>query len=82
MPEDKSAKLPNTAEQIRNKGSLNIVYFGDSICGGANASSYRNVYPYAEWWNEQISSELSKGFGVNVKTTISSVGGSNAYDIV
>lgn len=82
VPEDKSAKLPNTAEQIRNKGSLNIVYFGDSICGGANASSYRNVYPYAEWWNEQISSELSKGFGVNVKTTISSVGGSTASDMV
>ena len=82
VPADKSSKLPITADRIKNKGELNIVYFGDSICGGANASSYRNVYPYAEWWNQQISSELTKNFGVNVNTTISAVGGSTASDMV
>ncbi len=82
VPQSKTDKLPRTATAIRNKSSLNIVYFGDSICGGANASSYRHVYPYAEWWNKQITSKLSKDFGCNVTATYSSVGGSTASQMV
>ena len=76
VPENKSDQLPITAEKIRNGGSINIVYFGDSICAGANSSGYRNVYPYAEYWNQQISSKLSKDYNMTVNTTISAVGGS------
>ena len=82
VPENKSDQLPITAEKIRNGGSINIVYFGDSICGGANSSGYRNVYPYAEYWNQQISSKLSKDYNMTVNTTISAVGGSTSADMV
>lgn len=82
VPESKTDKLPRTAAAIENKDKLNIVYFGDSICGGANSSSYRNVYPYAEWWNEQITSKLTKDYGCKVNATYSSVGGSTATGMV
>lgn len=82
VPTSKAEKLPRTANKISNKDSINIVYFGDSICGGANASSYRNVYPYAEWWNQQISSKLQKDYGCKVNATYASVGGSTASDMV
>lgn len=78
VPAQSSSLLPRTANAITNQGSLNIVYYGDSLCGGARASSYQNLYPYAEYWNQQISSKLSQDYGVNVNSTISAVGGSDA----
>lgn len=81
-PEKQADKLPNTAETIANGGSMNVVFFGDSICGGANSSSYRDVYPYAEWWNQMIVSKLEKDYGCNVREQISCVGGSTASGMV
>ncbi len=78
VPAQHSDLLPRTAAKIQNKGSLNVVYYGDSLCGGARASAYENIYPYAEWWNQQITTALKKGCGVNVNATYSSVGGSTA----
>ena len=81
-PEKQADKLPNTAAAIANGGSMNVVFFGDSICGGANSSSYIDVYPYAEWWNQMIVSKLEKDYGCNVREQISSVGGSTASGMV
>ena len=81
-PEKQADKLPGTAETIANGGSMNVVFFGDSICGGANSSSYRDVYPYAEWWNQMIVSKLEKDYGCNVREQISCVGGSTASGMV
>lgn len=78
VPAQHADALPRTAAAIKNKSSLNIVYYGDSLCGGARSSSYQNLYPYAEWWNQQITTTLKNSFGVNVRATYSSVGGSTA----
>lgn len=82
VPEDRSDEIPLTASRIENKTSLNVVFYGDSICGGANSSSYRDVYPYAEYWNEMIVSKLRNDYGMRVNATYSSVGGSTASDMV
>ena len=78
VPAQNSSALPLTEAAIKNSGTLNIVYYGDSICGGARASGYENIYPYAEWWNQQITTRLREGYGVTVSPTYSSVGGSTA----
>ncbi len=79
VPDNKSDILPRTAEAITNRSSMNVVFFGDSICGGANASSYRNVYPYAEYWNQQIISKLKNDLEcTGINAYYSSVGGSTA----
>jgi len=82
VPEDRSAEIPNTAAAITNKTSLNVVFYGDSICGGANSSSYRDVYPYAEYWNEMIVSKLRNDYGMRVNAKYSAEGGSTASGMV
>ena len=82
IPPDRSASLPITASKIQNKGSMKVVFFGDSICGGANSSSYRDVYPYAEYWNEMIVSKLRKDYGCKVNVTYSAEGGGAAPGLV
>lgn len=82
VPQQKSSQLPRTSNVISNKGSMNVVFFGDSICGGANSSSYRKVYPYAEFWNEMIVSKLTKDYGCKINATYSAEGGGAAPDLV
>ncbi len=82
VPEQKSSELPITAKRIENKQSMNVVFFGDSICGGANSSSYRKVYPYAEYWNEMIVSKLRYDYGLKINPTYSSEGGGAAPNLV
>jgi len=82
VPEQRSNEIPNAASVIENGGSMNVVFYGDSICGGANSSSNRDVYPYAEYWNEMIVSKLTKDYGCSINATYASVGGSTASGMV
>ncbi|MBR6675704.1 MAG: InlB B-repeat-containing protein [Clostridia bacterium] len=82
VPEQRSGELPLTAGRISNKQAMNVVFFGDSICGGANSSSYRDVYPYAEYWNEMIVSKLRKDYGMRINATYSAEGGGAAPGLV
>ncbi len=82
-PESKEDLLPLTAEKLINKEAMNVVFFGDSICGGANASSYRDLYPYAEPWTGQIIGYLEESCGNSkINDHIISVGGSDAGSMV
>ena len=83
VPANKASSLPITSRKIENNESMHVVFFGDSITGGANSSSYRNLYPYAQWWNEQIISKLEETYGcTNISDYYSSVGGSSASGMV
>lgn len=82
-PENKAEALPITSRKIQNNEKMNVVFFGDSITGGANSSSYRNVYPFAEYWNEQIIRKLNETCGcTNISAYYSSEGGSSASGMV
>lgn len=83
VPENKAASLPITSRRIENNESMNVVFFGDSITGGANSSSYRDLYPYAQRWNEQIISQLEETYGcTHISDYYSSAGGSSASGMV
>lgn len=82
-PENKADALPTTSRKIQNNEKMNVVFFGDSITGGANSSSYRNVYPFAEYWNEQIIRKLEETYGcTNIAAYYSAEGGSSSSGMV
>lgn len=83
IPENKASALPVTSQKIQNNEKMNVVFFGDSITGGANSSSYRNVYPFAEYWNEQIIRKLKETYGcTNISAYYSAEGGSSSSGMV
>ncbi|MBQ7835917.1 MAG: bacterial Ig-like domain-containing protein [Clostridia bacterium] len=83
LPANKASKLPVTSDAIKNNKNLNVVFFGDSITGGANASSYRGYYPDAPYWWEQIADALRENYGFsNLKVYDVAEGGSTASGMV
>ncbi len=82
IPESKSDLLPLTTDKLLSGEGMNVVFFGDSICGGAEASSYRDRYPYADSWTGQIVTYLEEQYGANINETIVSVGGSTSEGMV
>ncbi len=83
VPENKADALPITSRKIENNENLNVVFFGNSITGGANSSSYRDLYPYARCWNQQLVSKLKETYGcTNISDYYSSVGGSSASGMI
>ena len=81
IPENKSNLLPNTSAAIKNNDDYNVVFFGDSITGKANASCYRDFYPFAPSWWEQIEDALRETYGFsNMNVYDYSQGGGAASD--
>ncbi len=83
VPETKADKLPNTVEAIKNNSDYKIAFFGDSLTGGANSSSYRGYYPNAPYWWQQIEDALRETYGFsNLSVYDFSEGGSSASGMV
>ncbi|MBR4071867.1 MAG: hypothetical protein IKK26_04875 [Clostridia bacterium] len=83
VPENKSESLPNTSAAIKNNESFNVVFFGDSLAGGANSSSYRGYYPNAPYWWEQIEDCLRENYNfTNLNVYDVSEGGSTASGMI
>jgi len=83
IPENKSDKLHNTSEAIINNENYNVVFFGDSITGGANSSSYRGYYPNAPFWWQQIEDALRENYGhTNLNVSDVCEGGSSASGMI
>lgn len=83
IPENKSESLPKTSAAIKNNENFNVVFFGDSIAGGANSSSYRGFYPNAPYWWEQIEDCLRENYNFsNLNVYDISEGGSTAGGMI
>lgn len=83
IPENKSELLPNTTKAIENNEAYNVVFFGDSITGGANSSSYRGYYPNAPYWWQQIVDALKDVYGhTNLNASDVNEGGSSASGMI
>lgn len=74
IPTKQGAKFPQLLQRISDKGSLNVVFFGDSISCGANASSTVGASPNAPKWTEMFVEAL-EAQGVAVTDYNTSVGG-------
>jgi len=68
------SKLPRLQKFIRDKQAVTIVYYGDSIAAGANASSTFGGLPNTPKWTEMFS-EYIQSLGAPVTQYNSSVGG-------
>ena len=73
-PAKQGNKLPRLTQRIAEKGGLNLVFFGDSISCGANASSTVGASPNAPKWTEMFVEAL-EAQGVAVTDYNTSVGG-------
>ena len=74
--------LSKTAEKLKNKETLNLFVYGDSISTGANSTGYLNVYPYADSWPEGVRKGLEQQYGGKVELLNKAVGGWTSEDAI
>ncbi len=83
VPQSKADDLPNTSSAIKNNENYNLVFFGDSLTGGANASKYRGFFPNAPYWWEQIEDALRENYGhTNLNVYDIGEGGKKATEMI
>ena len=69
-------KLPKTMAKLRNQEPLKIVFYGDSIMEGCNASSFNKVEPNMPMLSKLITKRLISEFGYsNIEEINTAVGG-------
>lgn len=54
--------IPNVISKLQNGESVSIVYLGDSITKGGNASGMFNAEPNMPIWNEMVTAALKKAY--------------------
>ncbi len=57
-PADESAKFPKTLAKLKNGEETKIVFYGDSITEGYNASGFIKAAPYADPWAKMVADYL------------------------
>ena len=65
VPESRVANLSRTAAKLQNKERLVVVFNGDSITVGCNASSFKSVNkaPYMPIWSDMTVAAMKAEFG-------------------
>lgn len=67
--------LSKTLAKLKNKESVELFVYGDSISTGANSSGYLNIEPYLDTWPGLVANNLARYFGTTVNLTNRAVGG-------
>lgn len=62
MPRLQTSKFPETMEKLENGEELRVVFYGDSITVGANASGFVGCGPYAESYPQMVTSYMKRRF--------------------
>lgn len=68
-------KLPNTAKKLADKEELNVLFYGDSIFSGCDASSMYGREPRMPMMSELVKEQIERKTGASVKMNNLSVGG-------
>lgn len=58
VPEAQGARLPRTLSRLKNGETLNLVFFGDSICAGGNSTALIGAPPQAPIWADMVTESL------------------------
>ena len=80
-PESKADLLPRTVSRLENGQSLSVVFFGDSVTFGCNASGLQSVSspPYMPLWCDMTVAGLKKNYSNNNITSVNTaVGGTTS----
>ncbi len=75
VPQFAATTLPNTISKLNANKNLKIVFFGNSIEAGYNASGLENVPPYMPTWPELIVYNLKQHYSANITYANTSVPG-------
>ena len=67
-----SSKMDGFVNKLKNKENVTMLFYGDSIMEGCNASGYRNTEPNMPKFSELVTSELYAHYGYTGETTITS----------
>ena len=79
VPESKTDLLPGTYAKLQNKQHLSVVFFGDSVTVGCNASSFLNCAPQMPTWPDMTIAALKAKYGYNdISHVDTAVGGSQS----
>lgn len=78
IPRCKAGLLPKTTERLKEKKSLKIVYYGDSITTGSNSSGIFKVPPYAPGWPDMTTGLIALRTGAKIDAVNTAVGGMTA----
>ncbi|SEM84426.1 GDSL-like Lipase/Acylhydrolase family protein [Mucilaginibacter gossypiicola] len=75
VPQYSASKLPNTGMLLNARKKIKIVFYGNSIETGSNASGYEGAPPYMPSWPDQVIYNLRRHYGNNVGYANTSVPG-------
>ncbi len=68
-----SGKLTKTLAKLRARENLKIVFYGDSLMAGCNASGFSGYAPHMPMFSELVTDRLKEHYGYTGETAISSV---------
>jgi len=71
-------ELPRTLQKLKSGQPLNIIFFGDSITVGGNASKLSNVAPFMPPYPDLVIQNLKRAYKSDITTKNLAVGGMTA----
>jgi lysophospholipase L1-like esterase len=78
VPSYQGHKLPATSMALAQKQALNIVYYGDSVTVGKEASGLLNIAPNMPTWVDMLNESLEQMTGASILSTRTAKGGQTA----
>lgn len=81
VPQYAGNALKNTISKLKGKKALTIVYYGDSIVTGCEATATHNMEPFMPMYTEMITAKLKKEYNYsNITQFNTAVGGWTTND--
>ncbi len=79
LTESQGHKINRFLEKAEKKDAVTVLFYGDSITVGANASSFMKLPPYCKAWTEQVTEAIEKKYdNHNIKYVNTAVGGTTS----
>ncbi|WP_457791621.1 SGNH/GDSL hydrolase family protein [Anaeromassilibacillus sp. SJQ-5] len=79
VPQYAGSQLPKTIAKLKAKQPVTVVYYGDSIMVGCEASGLNKYEPYMPIFTTMVTDQLKKTYGTsNIKEINTSVGGKHS----
>ena len=75
VPAYQGHKLPKTSMKLAKKQTLNVVYYGDSVTVGKEASGVNKIAPKMPRWSDMVTEYLEEKTGAKINATNTAKGG-------
>ena len=75
VPAYQGHKLPKSSMKLAKKQTLNVVYYGDSVTVGKEASGVNKIAPNMPRWSDMVTAQLEELTGASINATNTAKGG-------